>query len=210
MPRLLGALAVFALMLFPVLVKADDQKYSLGFIEPGMTIADLRAADWPAGAKLFCGNDEALPEIDEKSRRAIMLTERLKASGVAPCALFGKDDDGLWRPRQIKIGSNPAAFWAIALAGDNGEPAVLAEVRMWQQNEFFAATVAALTEKFGRPEQSDVNAARWINARYEALVAHESKNGIITFLIDNALRSKVIERMAKNSVSTNPQGPHGQ
>ena len=205
---MLGRLAVvgIAIVLLLAVPARAEQRFDLGFLKLGMPLAELRAEAWPPDTKLLCGTDEKLPEIDAEARKTISLRPEAKAAGVVPCALFGKDGDGVWRPRPITLGGNPSGFWAMAVMGDNGAPPVLAEVQLRQAPEFFADTLGLLSGRFGPAGESNKFAAHWITPAVEVTVAHESSGGVLTFLIDNRLYQLVKGRLGQPAV---PAASHG-
>lgn len=200
----LAVFGFFVALLCAGTARADDQRFDLGFLKPGMPLAELRAAAWPPGDRILCGEDTDSVRIEKDSLAQVASRPWLAGTGVMACALFEKTKDGVWRLGTIMLGGNPATFWAMVVAPEAGAPPVLAEARMWQSNESFDSTVATLTGRLGPAGIANQFSAHWINDSYEVSVAHASGKGIITFLIDNRLRTLVTQRMPKPTTDKHP------
>jgi len=202
-----GRFAIFGFavaLLLAAPARAEPQ-FEIGFLKLGMPLAQLRAEAWPAETRLLCSTDTDLPTLDTESRHAISLGPAAAGAGIIPCALFGQDKDGSWHQRPITLGGHPAGFWAMAIVGDDGGPPVLAEAQIRQAKEFFADTVAYLTERSGPPRDANQYAAHWLSPAAELTVAHASSNAIITFLIDNRLNALAKARLTQPSKKNPPK-----
>jgi len=201
-----GRFAVFGFavaLLLAAPARAEPQ-FEIGFLKPGMPLAQLRAEAWPAETRLLCGTDADLPPLDAESRRII--TPRLQESGasIIPCALYGKDAGGNWSQRPITLADHPAGFRAVAIIDESGAP-VLVEARIAQNKRYFDDTVAYLTERAGPPKDANQYAAHWLNADSELTVAHGVPDLAITFLIDRKLAALASARLGKAAENHTPK-----
>ena len=196
-----GRLAAFGIVIALLLAAPAraESSFEIGFLKLGMPLAELRTEAWPVGTRLLCGGDQDLPPLDAESRRAITLGPQAAGAGIVPCAVFGRDSDGIWRQRPIMLGGHPAGFWAMAIDDGNGSPPLLVEAQIRQAKEFFSDTIAYLTERAGPPQEANRYGARWRNSLAELSVGHSSTDAIITFLIDNHLNTVAKDRLKKQS-----------
>jgi hypothetical protein len=187
---------VFGLSLWGGAAKADEPALSLGYAWPGMMLGQLRYATWPAGTKLLCGADKALPDnLGPTALQALAVPKPMAKAQVTRCGLFAEDADGkAWSPRPVQLGANPAELWAMALTEDNGGDKV-AQIYLIQKKEMFADSLDLLSGRFGAPTDHANGAVRWTKGRAEAMLARDQAGGVFLLLVDDRLQELMQARI---------------
>ena len=170
----------------------------LDYAWPGMTLGQLRYADWPPGAKLICGGDPALPDgLASAERQRLALPRAMVKAKLTRCGLFTEDAAGGWIPGMVRLAGNPAEFWAMVIADDGGERVV--QVYLVQRKQFFGSTLDFLTQRFGPPKDHTATAARWATPAAEATLGPAQGGGVYVLMNDTKLQDLMQTRIAANA-----------
>lgn len=195
--RFLSVLASLVLMAGPAMAEDSAQPLGLDFATPGMLLGSLRALFPPRGDILYCGTDRDLPpDMSAAIRAPITTPDAQRRAGLSRCAVFAREKDRSWAIHTLKVAGNPAQFSILSIVDEIG-PDKVAQITLWQNKAFFAATRDYLAKRFGPPPEQGPDRARWHNAIGEVAIQPDGGTGIWIFMVDNRLQSLMNTRLAR-------------
>ena len=149
-------------------VQAEDKPFGVGFATVGQPLKELQDSAMTDGRRLFCDRDKD-SEVGNGDREIMRVSAAQAAAGLTRCALFGKDENGLWSSRRVGIIGQASEFWVLAL-DDNGTRRIM-QIQAFQPKESWDSTVKALKDEFGAPTKVTAASTAWINSVSEIVVA---------------------------------------
>lgn len=196
MPRLHAfGLALALLVSSPGLAAETDNEFDLGFARPGMALDDLRQVAWPDGARIVCGADQPAPgPLAPHGQALLSVPARMADLRVDRCGLFKADQNGVWAPATVPLDDLSAELWVTTLdRGGKGEQVSQIDLKLARAN--FAATVAALSQRFGPPDRSTPTLAHWLGATREAVADRDRTGRVSVQIVDLSLQDLMRARL---------------
>ncbi len=170
---------------------ADDKPYGVGFATVGQALQELQDSAKTDGRRLFCDGDKD-SEVGSGDREVMRVSDAQAKAGLTRCAIFGKDENGLWSSRRIGVVGQASEFWVLAL-DDNGVRRIM-QIQAFQPKEAWDSTSKALTDEFGRPTKTTAQMTSWTNAVSEIDMAHGKEVNSV-FYSDTRLQKMMRERL---------------
>ena len=197
MRSVFAALVVIGLTGLILPAQADDKPYGVGFATVGQPLKELQDSAMTDGRRLFCDRDQN-SEVSNGDREIMRVSDSQAAAGLTRCALFGKDENGLWSSRRVGVVGQPSEFWILALE-DNGVRRIM-QIQAFQPKEAWEPTSKALTQEFGTPTKMTSAATTWSNGVSEIVMARGKETNSV-FYSDTKLQKTMRERLGLASAN---------
>jgi len=191
MRSVIAALVVVGLAGIVGHARADDKPFGVGFATVGQALKDLQESAKTDGRRLFCDGDKD-SEVGNGDREIMRVSDAQAKAGLTRCAIFGKDENGLWSSRRIGVVGQASEFWVLAL-DDNGVRRIM-QIQAFQPKDSWDATTKALTDEFGPPNKKTAQITGWSNSVSEIALA-QGKEVNSVFYSDTRLQKIMRERL---------------